>query len=160
LRASGLAWTSLRNNLYSDMQVSTLRHATASGRLLANSGDGRAAYVTRADCAAAAVGALTGRAEENVAYDVTGPQALTADDLAELAGANVEVAHLDDAGYVAALTGSGLPEHVARLVASFGEATREGYLAEVTTAVYDLTGRPPTPLAELMRPGGELDGLA
>ncbi|WP_199255495.1 NAD(P)H-binding protein [Mycolicibacterium mengxianglii] len=151
LQERGFAWTSLRNNLYSELQVPSLVHAAASGTLVANSGEGRAAYVTRGDCAAAAVGALTARGERNVAYDISGPQALSAYDLAELAGAHVEVVQVDDAEFVAALTDSGLPEHAANLIASFGVATRQGYLAEVTTAVHDLTGRQPTPLDQLIR---------
>ncbi|MET0453204.1 MAG: NAD(P)H-binding protein [Mycobacterium sp.] len=151
LQSSGLAWTSLRNNLYADMQLAGLAHAAAAGQLVVNSGDGRAAYVTRADCAAAAVGALIQRSGKNVAYDITGPRALSAYDLAALAGADIEVVQLDDAAYVSALTRSGLPEHVARLVASFGRATREGYLETVTTAVTDLSGRAPTSLDALVK---------
>lgn len=152
LRSSGLAWTSLRNNLYADMQVPSLRRAVEAGRLVVNSGDGRAAYVSRADCAAAAVGALTGRGETNTAYDITGPRALSASDLAELTGAAVEVVQLDDEAYVEALVGSGLAKDAAYFIASFGRAVREGYLADVTTAVRDLTGRRPTSLDELVRP--------
>ncbi|CAN5581214.1 hypothetical protein BH11ACT6_BH11ACT6_12420 [soil metagenome] len=47
---------------------------------------------------------------------------------------------------------SGLPEHVAHLLASFGKAAREGSLQAVTSAVSDLSGRPPTPLDALARP--------
>lgn len=149
LRASGIAWTALRNNLYAEMQLPGLAQAASEGRMVVNSGDGRAAYVTREDCAAAAVGALTGRGEENVAYDITGPQALSAYDLAAVAGANVEVVQLDDAAFIEALVTSGLPEPVAHLIASFGRATREGYLEAVSTAVRDLSGREPTPLDAL-----------
>ncbi|MFC7672853.1 NAD(P)H-binding protein [Mycolicibacterium sp. GCM10028919] len=151
LRSSGMAWTSLRNNLYADMQLASLQQAVEAGRLVVNSGDGRAAYVSRADCAAAAVGALTGGGRTNTAYDITGPRALSAYDLADLAGSTVEVVQLDDGAYVEALVGSGLPEGAARFVASFGRAVREGYLADVTTAVRDLTGRPPTSLEDLVR---------
>jgi NAD(P)H dehydrogenase (quinone) len=152
LRSSGMAWTSLRNNLYADMQLPSLRRAVEAGRLVVNSGDGRAAYVTRADCAAAAVGALTEGGRTNTAYDITGPRALSAYDLAELTGAAVEVVQLDDEAYVEALVGSGLARDAAHFIASFGQAVREGYLADVTTAVRDLTGRRPTSLEELVRP--------
>lgn len=47
---------------------------------------------------------------------------------------------------------SGLPEHVAHLLASFGMATREGSLQAVTGAVSDLSGRQPTSLDALARP--------
>jgi NAD(P)H dehydrogenase (quinone) len=150
LRASGLRWTSLRNNLYAEFQLPGLQRAAAEGRLVANTGDGGAAYVTRADCAAAAVGVLTGTHPTNVAYDVTGPQSVTARDLAALAGDRVEVVYVDDATYAAGLRESGLPDFMAEMLTAFGTSIRQGYLADVTDAVTTLSGRSATPLATLL----------
>jgi NAD(P)H dehydrogenase (quinone) len=149
LRSSGVAWTFLRNNLYADMQLPTIAQA-AAGQLITNAGDGRTAYVTRADCAAAAVAVLTTDGHDNKSYDITGPEALSASDLAALAGPAVEVVNVDDDAYVSALVGAGLPTPVAQLLASFGAATRGGYLETVSSAVHELTGRPPTPLNQLL----------
>lgn len=153
LLASGLAVTLLRNNLYADMQVATLQQAAASGQLVTNAGDGRVAYVTRADCAAAAAGALL-REDATGPFDVTGPQAVSTADLAELAGRiagrAVTVVDVDDAAYIAGLQEAGLPEPVATLIASFGTSARLGYLDEVTTVVRDFGGVEPTPLAALL----------
>lgn len=154
LRESGLAWTMLRNNLYADMQVDSVAQAAGSGQLVTNVGDGGAAYVTRADCAAVAVGVLTGEGHEGKAYDVTGPQAYTAADLAELAGQQsgkpVEVVHVDDEAYTAGLVSAGLPDFIAPLLTSFGTATRLGKLAAVTDVVEQVGGRKPTPLSALI----------
>ncbi|MBA8795831.1 NAD(P)H dehydrogenase (quinone) [Friedmanniella endophytica] len=157
LRDSGVhAWTSLRNNLYTEMQVPTVEQAAQSGQLVTNYGDGAAAFVTREDCAAVAAAVLAAEvpsAGEHV-VDVTGPEAVSADDLAALAstlrGEPVEVVRLDDESYVQGLVGAGLPEEVARLLASFGSSTRLGYLAAVSPAVEQLTGRPATRLADLL----------
>src|SRR5918997_2267094 len=54
LRESGLAWTALRNGLYAEYQVPAGAQAIVSGRLFHNNGDGKTAYVSREDCAAAA----------------------------------------------------------------------------------------------------------
>lgn len=155
LRESGMAWTSLRNNLYAHMQVPALSRAAATGRLITNTGAGATAYVTREDCAATAAAALVQDGHENVAYDVTGPEALTAEQLAALAagigGRDVEVVHVDDAASVRGLTAAGLPAEVAQLVTSFGAATRGGFLSTVSSAVADLTGAAPTPLADVVR---------
>lgn len=154
LRDSGLRWTFLRNNLYADMQADAVAQAAATGTYVTNTGDAGAAYVTRADCAAAAVGALLSRDLDDTALDVTGPRAVTAADVAALAtarrGEAVEVVHVDDAAYVAGLEQAGLPTPVAQLLASFGTAIREGRLAGVTSAVEDLAGRPATPLAAVV----------
>ncbi|GAA3601172.1 SDR family oxidoreductase [Kineosporia mesophila] len=158
LRDSPMTWTFLRNNLYAHLQAGSIAQAAATGHLVTNGGAGAAAYVSREDCAAGAGAVLAQGGHENRAYDVTGPQALTADDLAALAtrrsGREVEVVHLDDDAYTAALREAGLPEPVAHLLATFGAATRGGYLSTVTPVVADLTGRGPTALAEL------LDGTA
>jgi NAD(P)H dehydrogenase (quinone) len=154
LRESGLAWTMLRNNLYADMQVDTVAQAAASGQLVTNVGDGGAAYVTRADCAAVAVGVLTTEGHEGKAYDVTGPRAYTATDLAALAaqqsGNPVEVVQVDDEAYTAGLVSEGLPDFIAPLLTSFGTATRLGKLATVTDVVETIGGRKPTPLSALI----------
>lgn len=155
LRDSGVRWTMLRNNLYAHMQLAVIEQAAAAGRLVTNGGTGAAAYVTREDCAAAAVAVLTQEGHEDRAYDITGPEALTAAGLAALAGEvsgrEIELVHVDDAASAAGLRAAGLPDEAAELVSSFGAATRGGYLARVTPAVADLTGHPPTALADLVR---------
>lgn len=146
--ASGLEYTFLRNNIYADLQPQSAQAAIASGRLVTNAGDGRTGYVTREDCAAVAAEVLRGDGHANQAYDVTGPAALNADDLAalyaELGGKPVEVVHVDDAGYAAGLVEhAGMPPHVAEIYATFGAATRDGVLDVVTDVVARLTGREP-----------------
>jgi NAD(P)H dehydrogenase (quinone) len=155
LRDSNLQWTMLRNNLYAHMQVPGIAQAAASGRLVTNGGAGATAYVTREDCAAVAAAVLTQDGHEGVAYDVTGPGALSAIDLVALAreicGRDVELVSVDDAAFTAGLRAAGLPDEAAALVTSFGAATRGGFLANVSSAVADLTGRKPTPLADVVR---------
>ncbi|MDX6340614.1 MAG: hypothetical protein QOH87_752 [Trebonia sp.] len=150
LRESGMTWTALRNNLYAHMQLPGIQRAAATGRFVTNQGQGRAAYVTREDCAAAAVAAMLAGGHGNQAYDVTGPEALGAADLAALAGDLVEVVPVTDDEYVAGLLAANLPEPLARGLASFGAGIREGYFADVTKVVQDLTGRPATSLSTLL----------
>ena len=136
LRASGLRWTFLRNNLYTDSSEAAIGQAVATGQLVTSTGDGAAAYVTREHCADIAVAALLSTELDDVARDVTGPVALTADDLAaqaaERRGGPVEVVQVDDATRRAGLVEAGLPEPVADLLASFDTAVREGYLADLS----------------------------
>jgi len=154
LAASGLATTLLRNNLYADMWVDTVAQAGERGQWFTNTGAGAAAFVSRADCAAAAVGVLTGEGHEGQAYDVTGPEALDAAALAALAaeraGRAVEVVDVDDQAYAAGLREAGLPGEAAELLASFGASVREGYLDQVTDVVQQTSGRPATSLRDLV----------
>jgi len=155
LRASGVAWTFLRNGIYADLQVDAAAAAIATGTLLTNTGAGRNGYVTRDDCAAAAVAVLTTDGHERKAYDITGPEALDADDLArlygELGATPVDIAHVDDDAWVAAMVQhAGMPEPVARAYATFGASQRQGYAAVITPTLERLTGRRPTSLRELL----------
>jgi NAD(P)H dehydrogenase (quinone) len=155
IRDSGLAWTFLRNSIYADLQPMSAAAALATGQLVTNTGDGRTAYITREDCAAVAAAVLLGEGHEGQAYDVTGPEALSADDLAglygELGGKPVEVIQVDDAAYAAGLVEhAGMPPALAEIYATFGAATRNGALSARTDVVERLTGRAPGSVRELL----------
>jgi NAD(P)H dehydrogenase (quinone) len=150
IRASGAAWTFLRNSIYAEILAGSAHGAAAGGTLLTNAGAGAVSYVTRADCAAVAAHALVTGDADGKAIDVTGAEALGPDALAaliaEVSGREVTVTRLDDEGYVAALVEhAGLPEAAARLFASFGQAARLGFSDTVAGTVQDLLGRPPQP---------------
>ena len=153
LRESGLAWSALRHAFYAEYQVPSGAQAIATGQLVHNSGDGRIAYVSREDCAAAAAAVLTTEGHEDKAYDITGPQALSQGDVAallsEVSGRPVEAVAVDDEAFIEGLSAAGVPEPAAREIASYGRAIREGYLREASDAVENLTGRPPRSLREV-----------
>ncbi|MGN6870602.1 MAG: NAD(P)H-binding protein [Solirubrobacteraceae bacterium] len=160
LGTGGLAWTVLRDSLYSEYQVPEARQAIAAGTLTHNRGDGQIAYVSREDCAAVAAAVLTGSGHEGRVYDVTGPELFTARELAtlygELGGGEVRDDALDDDAFTELLAGAfgGSDEEHARygaeLVASFGRSIREGYMASRSDVVQRLTGRPPRTLRTVL----------
>lgn len=156
LRDSGVAWTFLRNGLYSEFKIPEYQGAVAAGVYTYNTGDGASAYVSREDCAAVAAAVLQGGPSEHggKAYDITGPEAFTGAQLAELfasiSGKEVAANPVDDATYIAGLEAHGIPAGAAQLIASFGKAIREGQLNQVSTAVQDLTGRAPIALREVL----------
>jgi NAD(P)H dehydrogenase (quinone) len=153
VRARGLRLTALRNGLYAEFQIGAAARAFASGKLVHNNGDGRTAYVSREDCAAAAAAVLTTDGHEDRTYDITGPELVSQADLAalvaEITGRAIEVVEIDDESAAQALVDVGLPPEMARAYSSFGTAIREGVLNTVSTAVHDLTGRPPRSLRDV-----------
>lgn len=156
LRSSGLAWTLLRNNLYAEFQVPEAQEALRTGELVHNRGDGRVAYVSREDCAAAAAAALRTDPGGGV-HDITGPEAFDGPSLAalysEIGGRPVRAVPVGDEQLLSALAGEGADGHQmygARLVVSMGQAAREGRFAKVSDAVQALTGRPPRTLREIL----------
>jgi NAD(P)H dehydrogenase (quinone) len=155
LRASGLEWAFLRHSIYSDLEAGNQAAALTTGQLVTNGGAGAVAYVARDDCAAAAAAVLTGDDHAGTVYEITGPERLDAEARAaifsELGGTPVEVVHVDDDAYAAGLAeAAGLPLADAELYASFGRATREGWLDALSDDFQRLTGRAPRPLAAVL----------
>jgi NAD(P)H dehydrogenase (quinone) len=76
LKASGVAWTMLRNSIYMDGLLGQAARMVADGRAVIPPNESPIGYITRADCAAAAAAVLTTPGHENKAYDITGPDLL------------------------------------------------------------------------------------
>ena len=83
LFASPLSWTILRNHIYMDMILMGAGQAAKSGKLFTATGGKGRGYVAREDCARAVAGALV-QAQGSEVLDVTGPAAVTQDELAAL----------------------------------------------------------------------------
>jgi NAD(P)H dehydrogenase (quinone) len=155
LRASGAAWTMLRHSIYAEVLLPGAGPALATGRHVTNEGDGRVSYVARADCAAVAATVLTSDGHDGRIYDVTGPEALGAQDVAalygELAGRAVDVVAVDDDAYAAGLVAhAGMPAPIAKALTTFGIGARRWYSAAMSDTVRELTGRAPTAAREVL----------
>lgn len=146
LREIGVEYTFLRNNIYTESLLYTLPEAVRSGTLRAAAGNGRAAYVTREDCARAAAGALL-RGETRCSYEISGPEALSFSDLAEIAsrlsGRTAVYEPQDADAFRQLLLGSGMEPMLAELWVGFDRAIAEGLMDLVTRDVERLSGRPP-----------------
>ncbi|GBF38683.1 SDR family oxidoreductase [Leptospira johnsonii] len=144
IKQSGLAYTILRNNMYSDYLVPKLQHAVASGSLYGSGGEGACAYVSRTDCAKAAAAALLSSESGNKILEISGPKAWTYKELAkftsELVNKPISYVDLPAEELSKALVGAGVPKPMADALASFDVSIREGYLKEVNTSVKDLIG--------------------
>ena len=166
LRASGLAWTLLRDSQYADAAVDGIAPAAIrSGRLLSACGEGRIAFVWREDCVDCAVAVLTGEGHENTVYGITGPELWSFPELAalisEASGQPVPFEPTDEDGLYAFWDSLGVPRQpVDDLVVdgipwnsddmvSFETAVRAGHFAIRTDDVERLTGRRPRPLRAL-----------
>lgn len=99
LRASGIAWTSLRDQWYADLIVDPTARMVADGRAVVPSNDPGTAWVTRKDCAAAAAAVLTTSGHENQVYEITGPELVRFRDIAsiasEITGIPIEIVEAD-----------------------------------------------------------------
>lgn len=167
IRASGLAWTFLRDAHYADAMILNAGPGfIASGRWLTSTNGGREAMVWREDCVACAVAVLMQDGHENRAYPITGPNRENFTEVAamltEVTGRPIRLVETDDAGMYAHFDALGIPREpvdnqtVAGIpwnsddMVSFERAIREGALEICTDDVRRLTGRPARSVRELI----------
>ena len=160
LAASGLGWTALRHNLYTEYLAQVLPEAIASGRLVAAAGEGGAAFVTREDCARAAAAALSSTDTGDRVLEIAGPAIVTVRDVArlasEVAGRPVSYVPVEPAALKAGLVAAGLRGHVADVLVSMHVAMAQGKFRAATSAVADLTGRVPMSVAVFLSSKSDL----
>jgi NAD(P)H dehydrogenase (quinone) len=154
LAESSLGWTVLRENIYMDLQLMSLGQALQSGTLANAIDSGKAAYITREDCARAAAAALSSSFEGRRTLEITGPEAVSQEEIAALAsqisGKEIRYVPLDVETLVGYMTGAGMPRPVAEAYATFDTAIAQGEFDAVSSAVEDLTGRKPQSIGEFL----------
>ncbi|MFE5211238.1 NAD(P)H-binding protein [Streptomyces sp. NPDC056600] len=148
--ASGLPYTLLRNNWYTEAYTEQLPLVLYLGAVARACADGRVASASRADYAAAAVAVLTGPGHENRTYELGGDTAwnLTeyAAEVSRHAGREVPYRAMAFDGYLAHLITAGLPERAAELLAGADVSVARGQLSATPGALSRLIGRPTTPM--------------
>jgi uncharacterized protein YbjT (DUF2867 family) len=159
LRESGVPYAIIRPHMFmQNIPESTIPSIDAQGNFYANAGDARISMVDTRDVAAVAAVLLTQSGKEGGAYDVTGPEALSYEDVASklshIMGRTITYVDVGDEAVAGALSGFGLGAWlVGALVELFGDYRRSGtsgYATRVTDTVERLTGRPPRSLDQLL----------
>ncbi|MEV0071285.1 SDR family oxidoreductase [Amycolatopsis sp. NPDC050768] len=150
---SGLPYTFLRNNWYSEMVVLDVAGSLARGAVVNSiSADARIASAPREDYAAAAATVLRTDGHLGVAYELGGDTAFTygefAAELARLGGRPVVHTTIPGAEYEAILTGAGVPALMATVLVDVDDAISRGRLAGTPGELAKLLGRPPAPISE------------
>jgi uncharacterized protein YbjT (DUF2867 family) len=159
LEDCGLPYVIVRPNLFlQNIPESTIPSIDATGTFYADAGEARISMVDTRDVAAVAAVALTEPGHAGAHYDVTGPQALSHADVAarltSALGRPVSYADAPDDAVRQALLGAGLSEWFAGaltgLYQDYRRSGTDGYAAQVTGTVQQLTGRPARSLDDLL----------
>lgn len=155
LAESGVAYTVLRNNLYSDYQLMSLQRALGSGKLVDARGAGKIGFVAREDCARIAAAVVAEPPAGNQLLDVTGPEALSSAELAALAsqlsGRPIEHQSIPLAALIDGMVQHGLPRPMAEIYASFDAGIAAGELSVTSESVARFTGHEPQSMADFLR---------
>jgi NAD(P)H dehydrogenase (quinone) len=173
IRASGMAWTMLRDAHYADAMILMAGLGVMqSGQWVSNAGEGLEAMVWRDDCIASAAAVLLGEGHEGKVYNITGPELQTfrevAAMMAEITGRPVAYVSTTDEEQYAMFDAMGIPrrpvddQSVAGIpwnsddMVTFGQAIREGFLQVCSDDVERLTGRPARSVRQMIEDNVEM----
>ncbi|WP_028103722.1 NmrA family NAD(P)-binding protein [Pseudoduganella violaceinigra] len=145
IRASGLAYSLLRNGWYFENFNGRIAGAAQRGEMVGSAGEGRVSAAARADYAAAAVAVLTAEAPQQV-YELAGSTSFTLAELtaeaARQSGKAAVYRELPQAEFAGVLAGVGVPAPWPELLADSDAGTARGGLFDDGKALEKLIGRP------------------
>jgi ergot alkaloid biosynthesis protein len=155
LHANATRWVALRPSWF--MQNFVTQHLPSivnEGCIYSATSDGRTPFIDAADIAAVAVEALCNPMVASGERILTGPEALTYDEVAErisaVTGRPVRHCRLSVEELAQRYAGFGIPEHYADALARMDDAIAHGSEDRVTAEVEATTGRKPTNLSDFL----------
>ncbi len=159
IKSSGLDYTFLRNGWYVENYEPTVKNAIVQGFIIGSAGEGKISAAPRSDYAEAAAIVLTTEGHSGKVYELAGDEAFKMKELAEeisrLTGKEISYRNVNADEYAQWLMSTGLPENVARFLASMEEAIAQGDLFDDSQQLSQLIGRPTTSwrlvIAEILR---------
>lgn len=155
LKASGVAWTILRNGVYADDVLRQAAQPLQTGVLASASSGAGTSFITRNDLARATVAVLSGQGHAGKTYTLTGPAAITQEQFAHLlsqvTGKPIRYVPISFEQLEAGLRQAGLPDMLVTLMVSMQKAAAQGRTALVTNDVATLTGQAPEPYESVVR---------
>lgn len=153
ITASGMDWTILRpggfNQNFSEGFFAPGVHA---GMVQTATGTGKTAFIDAFDIAAVAALALCSPGHQGQTYALTGPEALSFPDavgvIGGVGGRSVAYSALTEDAFRSMMLGFGLSSAFADVVVRDQIAIRNGFAADTTSTVAEITGRPPVKFAD------------
>lgn len=155
LRESGVPFVLLRNGWYLENYTEQLPGTLAQGALAGSAGEGKVSGAARVDYAHAAAAVLVADDQAGKVYELGGDEAFSMADLASeitaATGKPVRYNNLPTEDYVRLLTGVGVPEAFAGILADSDLGIARGDLLVSTGDLRRLIGRPTTSLGQAVR---------
>jgi len=147
LKASGLTYTILRNNLYLDILPMFFGdHVLESGVFLP-AGETKGAFASRLDMAEATANILYGNGHENKEYAFSNSENVSISDITDSlnAGLGKDINYVSPTAevYIDTLTKAGVPNEYVGMFAGFSEAIKQGEFLVNKSDLEHLLGRKP-----------------
>jgi len=156
LEESGLGWTILRPHHFMQNLLAQAEYIVKDGVVYSASGDGKIPYIDPRDIAAVAFVTLTQPGHLGKKYVLTGGEAISYRQAAEIIGATIgkPVRFVDESPDQARArrVREGLPPAVIESALAISAYQRAGgKTVTITNTIADLTGRPPRTVGEFVR---------
>ena len=153
IKNSGIPYVMLRPTSFMQNFVNFLAPTIkAQNAFYAPAGDGRVSLVDTRDVAAVAVAALTQDAHEGQAYELTGPEALSYQDVAahlsRVTGKQINYVNVPDVAARQGMAAMGIPAWFIEPYLELYAIQRAGLSAGLSPAIEEVTGRAPTTFAQ------------
>ncbi|MEO1147047.1 MAG: SDR family oxidoreductase [Cyanobacteria bacterium J06638_22] len=156
IESSGMAWTFLRPNSFMQNVVTFMAETIkAEAVFYSASGEAKIAHVDVRDIAAVAVKALTESTHAGQAYTLTGPEAMTYDDLAnelsKVLGCSIRHISLSPSDLKHGMLAEGMPEAIADRMLDLERYYREDQASRITNDIKQVIGHEPIRFAQYAR---------
>jgi uncharacterized protein YbjT (DUF2867 family) len=156
IESSGLAWTFLRPNSFMQNVVTFMSETIrAEGAFYSASGNAKISHVDVRDVAAVAIHALTGGNHEGRAYKLTGPEALTYEEIAgEMSaalGRTITHVSLPPTDLKQGMLAGGMPEELADRMLDLERYFREDQASSISDDIKLVTGKNPRCFRDFIR---------
>ena len=146
LKASGLPWTILKPTFYMQNTMMAAQTISSDGVIYWDMKDGKLGMIDVRDIADAAFAVITGKDHEGKEYILTGPEAISFNDVAKIFSnvLDTEIKYVSVPGEAAlqSMVGMGLPEWIAKGYVELSEGFSENFANSTTRNVEILTGHP------------------
>ena len=156
IESSGFEWTFLRSNSFMQNVVTFMGETIkAEGAFYSASGKARISHVDVRDIAEVAMKALIESDHEGKAYTLSGPEALTYDELAnelsKVLGRSISHISLSPSDLKNGMLEQGMPEEIADRILDLERYYREDQASRLSNDIKQVTGRDPRPFSQYAR---------
>ncbi len=152
---SGISYTFLRPASFMQNYINyNAESVEKEGKFYQPTGDGKVSYIDARDIAAVGIEALTSDGHAGKAYNLTGPEALSnyevAQLMSEVTGKRVEFTDVPEPAAKKTMVDQGTPEWMADALLELYRVQRAGHASKVTGTVEEITGRKPHTMRQFL----------
>ena len=155
IKDSGLKYTFLRNNWYSENYLGSVAHTVEIGTLYGAAGLGKISSASRQDYAEAAAKVLTSEDHDNKTYELAGSTSFTladlAKDIAKISGKAVTYQNLTAADYSQALLQAGVPASLVDVIVDADVQTEKGAMFSKSKDLENIIGHKTIPIKDQVK---------